>query len=127
MPELLLDPVGVWHGERMMPGGGGRHNEDDVLLWSPISMGYLPQRSCLSAILEENPDPKYTLSAKACLGILRRAVRREKISKMPEILVKALEKQAGISLSEITLTDESCEKNPSASTLVGGEQTAHAV
>lgn len=116
MPELLSDPDGVWLGERMMPAGGERRSEDDVLLWSPISMEYLPRRSCLSAILEENPDPKYTLSAKACLGILRRAVRRGKIAKMPEILVHALEKQSGVSLSEIISTDELLEKSPSAST-----------
>ena len=34
--------------------------------------------SHLSDILEENPDPKYNLSAKACLGILNRATRRGK-------------------------------------------------
>lgn len=106
MPELLSDPGGVWHGERMTQDGTAYLNGGVVSLWSPTLMDYLPRRSCLSAILEEDPDPKYTLSAKACAGILRRAVRRGKIAKMPPILVKALEKQAGVTLSEITLTEE---------------------
>ena len=44
--------------------------------------------SHLSDILEESPDPKYTLSAKACLGILTRASRRGK--KLPPMLEEAL-------------------------------------
>jgi hypothetical protein len=44
--------------------------------------------SHLSDILEEDPDPKYTLSAKACLGILTRASRRGK--KLPQMLEEAL-------------------------------------
>ena len=44
--------------------------------------------SHLSEILEEHPDPKYTLSAKACLGILTRASRRGK--KLPPMLEEAL-------------------------------------
>lgn len=42
----------------------------------------------LSQILEDNPNPKYNLSAKACQGILNRANRRGK--KLPEALEKAL-------------------------------------
>ena len=48
----------------------------------------------LSEILEEDADPKYNLSAKACQGILNRANKRGK--KLPEILQKALEAQAEI-------------------------------
>ena len=44
--------------------------------------------SHLSDILEENPDPKYELSPKACLGILTRANRRGK--KLPKLLEEAL-------------------------------------
>lgn len=51
-------------------------------------------RTRLSDILEENPDPKYNLSPKACLGILRRAEKRGK--ELPEILREALERQAGL-------------------------------
>ena len=47
--------------------------------------------SRLSQILEEDPLPKYSLSAKACLGILNRAAKRGK--ELPEILRKALENQ----------------------------------
>ena len=52
---------------------------------------YLPVKSSLSAVLEENADPSLNLSAKACQGILNRANRRGK--KLPEILQKALENQ----------------------------------
>ena len=44
--------------------------------------------SRLSQILEDNPHPKYFLSAKACQGILRRAERRGK--ELPEVLKAAL-------------------------------------
>lgn len=46
----------------------------------------------LSQILEKNPNPKYQLSPKACIGILRRAERRGK--KLPEALERALRAQA---------------------------------
>lgn len=76
---------------------GESPKEGEGFLWSPISMDYLPRKSCLSAILEENPDPKYNLSAKACRGILNRAERRGK--KLPTMLKEALERQS-ISKSE---------------------------
>ena len=44
--------------------------------------------SHLSQILEDSPHPRFSLSAKACQGILNRASRRGK--KMPEILESAL-------------------------------------
>lgn len=50
--------------------------------------------SHLSAILEVSPPRKYSLSAKACQGILNRAERRGK--PLPPILKKALEIQAGV-------------------------------
>jgi hypothetical protein len=50
--------------------------------------------SRLSQILEDNPHPKYFLSAKACQGILRRAERRGK--ELPETLKEALERQGAI-------------------------------
>ena len=49
--------------------------------------------SRLSQILEDCPHPKYSLSAKACQGILNRAERRGK--KLPEALETALKAQAG--------------------------------
>jgi hypothetical protein len=38
--------------------------------------------------LEENPSMKYSLSPRACLGILRRAEKRDK--ELPEMLERAL-------------------------------------
>jgi hypothetical protein len=52
----------------------------------------------LSDILEENPDPKYFLSQKACRGILRRAEKRGK--KLPGALQQALEAVATIDSRE---------------------------
>lgn len=55
------------------------------------SFGEFPNEenaSLLSQILEECPHPKYSLSAKACDGILRRAERRDK--ELPEALKLAL-------------------------------------
>ena len=45
--------------------------------------------STLSQILEENAPEKYSLSARACAGILRRAERRGK--ELPPMLREALE------------------------------------
>ena len=50
--------------------------------------------SFLSQILEDTPLPKYYLSRKACLGILRRAAERGK--GLPPQLKDALELQAGL-------------------------------
>ena len=50
--------------------------------------------SRLSQILEETPQAKYSLSAKACQGILRRAERRGK--DLPEILKAVLVEQAKV-------------------------------
>ena len=51
------------------------------------------QESTLSQILLAEVPEKYYLSPKACLGILRRASVRGK--ELPEVLRKALERQAG--------------------------------
>ena len=48
----------------------------------------------LSQILEENAPEKYSLSPKACAGILRRAERRGK--DLPPLLKAALMQQAGM-------------------------------
>lgn len=49
--------------------------------------------SRLSQILEVTPQEKYSLSAKACQGILRRAERRGK--DLPKLLKEALIRQSG--------------------------------
>ena len=66
---------------------------DGALLgeYSTHSFGESPSaavESHLSQILEDNPHPKYYLSAKACQGILNRAERRGK--DLPEALKVAL-------------------------------------
>ena len=82
---------------------GGGHTPDaswamgGLLLgeYTMHSFGEFPKEeneSLLSQILEEDAHQKYSLSAKACQGILNRANRRGK--KLPEILQTALEKQA---------------------------------
>ena len=115
------DPLSVTdfllRGECTTLDFGESHNGGEDSLFSPTSMAYLPLRSCLSAILEKNPDPKYNLSPKACQGILNRAERRGK--KLPEALRIALERQARLP-SETTTMDEFLPMNPSRSTLVGG-------
>ena len=70
--------------------------EDGALLgeYTMHSFGECPREenvSRLSAILEECPHPKYSLSAKACQGILNRAERRGK--KLPEQLERVLRAQ----------------------------------
>jgi len=52
--------------------------------------------SHLSQILEEEAPQKYSLSAKACQGILNRASKRGK--QLPEILKEALENQVSESV-----------------------------
>ena len=54
--------------------------------------------SRLSQILEDSPHPRYSLSAKACQGILNRAERRGK--ELPEALKDALVDQARTPLKE---------------------------
>ena len=62
--------------------------------YTMLSFGESPREenaSRLSQILEDSAQPKYYLSAKACLGILNRAEKRGK--ELPEILKQALENQ----------------------------------
>ena len=69
---------GALLGEYTMPSFGECPSEENV--------------SRLSAILEDSPHPKYSLSAKACQGILNRAERRGK--ELPKALKEALEAQS---------------------------------
>lgn len=54
----------------------------------------VPNPTKLSEILEDRPNPRYNLSAKACLGILNRAKKRGK--ELPGELRIALENQAHV-------------------------------
>ena len=74
------------------------------------SFGVCPKdenASHLSQILEASPHPKYSLSARACLGILNRAEKRGK--QLPEILKLALIQQAqrgGLIAYKVTASTE---------------------
>lgn len=107
--ELSWDATGASLGERMTLSFGVYRNGEEESVSLPISMDRLLRgsllivhgekpiyavRTRLSDILEKNPDPKYNLSPKACMGILRRAEKRGK--ELPEILREALERQAGL-------------------------------
>ena len=70
---------GAWLGECMTLNTGESPNVAVV--------------SRLSQILEETPQEKYRLSAKACQGILRRAERRGK--DLPQTLKTVLRMQSG--------------------------------
>ena len=75
-------------------------------VYSMHSFGECPSvesASHLSAILEASPHPKYSLSAKACLGILRRAERRGK--PLPDRLRRVLERKAALYQSTIKQPD----------------------
>ena len=63
--------------------------QEMLSVWGPHSVA---EESLLSQILEVNPPPKYNLTAKACLGILRRAERRGKA--LPERLKAVLIRQS---------------------------------
>ena len=63
--------------------------QEMLSVWGPHSVA---EESRLSQILEEDPLPKYNLTAKACLGILRRAERRGK--DLPEWLKAVLIRQS---------------------------------
>lgn len=74
----IWEDNGALRGEYLMHSFGARPKGENA--------------SHLSQILEASPHPKYSLSAKACLGILNRAERRGKV--LPEILKQALIQQA---------------------------------
>lgn len=98
---------GAWPGLSTTLSSGAFRKDANGLLWLRISEDlphppyYLtlnigekprePMPTKLSQILEENADPRYRLSARACQGILNRAERRGK--ELPKELKEALEKQ----------------------------------
>lgn len=93
---------GAWYGALTMRNTGEKPSETAVQemcsVWGPHSVA---EESRLSQILEETPHPKYNLTAKACLGILRRAERRGK--DLPKLLKAVLIRQSqGASPQETT-------------------------
>lgn len=97
---LCLTKAGLWQDASTVRGGIGPSLGEFLTL----SFGEYPSvdaESHLSQILEDSPHPKYSLSAKACQGIIRRAERRGK--PLPDLLRTVLEKQAqGGGLSQPT-------------------------
>ena len=79
-PAASWEMGGVLLGEYTMHSFGESPREENA--------------SHLSQILQDTVPEKYSLSEKACRGILTRASRRGK--ELPEVLKTALEKQAGI-------------------------------
>lgn len=105
-PEESSEMDGASLGEHTTPNTGECRSADGVSAWwltlTGIPQGTsslnvsekpnVPVDTKLSQILEENPDPKYTLTPQACAGILRRVERRGK--KLPETLKTVLEFQS---------------------------------
>ena len=97
----------------LTPGHGNLLGESYWELISPyaggawtLNTGVSPRdarESSLSQILEEDPSTKYYLTAKACMGILRRAFERGKA--LPKKLERALKIQAGLALPDGQVTD----------------------
>ena len=93
--------------------------------YTTVAFGESPKDavdSRLSAILEVCPHPRYSLSALACQGILRRAERRGK--ELPEILKEALIRQATLSKSgggcEVDSAGKRAGKGPLVQTELSG-------
>lgn len=105
-PSWEMDGASL--GEYTMPSFGVFHKEENGFVYLRTSMEnqhqeyYLilncgerpriPNPTKLSQIIEENPNPKYNLSAKACQGILNRAAKRGKT--LPNELEEALINQS---------------------------------
>lgn len=92
MRGISWETVGVSPGESEMPSIGESPRDGGASLWSWTIRDWTQTKSCLSNVLEGNPDVRYDLSAKACLGILNRAKKRGK--ELPKVLREALEVQA---------------------------------
>ena len=79
LPARSWETIILSHGESSMPRRAGESHKDGNV--------YL-----LSSILMDNVPERFSLSPKACQGILRRAEKRGK--ELPEVLRLALERQA---------------------------------
>lgn len=87
----------------LIGAGGSGPSHGEYLMHSFGESPSVAAVSRLSQILEASAHPKYYLSEKACLGIIRRAERRGK--KLPPMLEKALRLQCSglASTSGLTL------------------------
>ena len=78
------EPESSWEAREALPG-----------VSTTLNFGVCPsveRVSTLSEILEENAPEKYSLSPRACAGILRRAKARGK--ELPDLLKEVLEEKA---------------------------------
>ena len=109
---VLQELCGIKDPSLFIPGPPSRGGESDGPIaerswqtsfplrgesWTP-EVGEFPKdavESSLSSILMDNPPEKYRLSARACVGILRRSEKRGK--PLPPLLKEVLERQAGLS------------------------------
>ena len=107
MQEASSWMVGASLGSCMTHSIGECHSAERGFVYWQISMGTPqnpfcleqnigdyprePNPTLLSEILQDDADPRYNLSAKACRGILNRANKRGK--KLPDVLREALEAQ----------------------------------
>ena len=85
-----------WETVTVLPGGHSTLNTSESLKDAV--------ESSLSEVLETNVPEKYSLSPKACHGILRRAEKRGK--QLPSMLQEALEEVVRSSGAEIEDDDE---------------------
>ena len=114
----------------LTPGNGNLLGESYWEILSPwrgdaltLNTGVSPsvaKESSLWQTLEERPHPKNYLTAKACLGILRRAEERGK--ELPPQLKEALEVQAGLRQPPIPITSNE-SGHPEQSTSPPATQT----
>ena len=116
-PDASWETDGVSLGAFMMHSTTAYRKEDEEYVcfatstdtqrhtfYLTLNCGEKPRienKTRLSDILEESPGEKYTLSARACQGILNRAERRGK--KLPEQLEAALRAQAALQIVDISL------------------------
>ena len=92
-----------WETATVLPGGSSTHNTSESLRDADVSS--------LSEVLEMNAPEKYSLSAKACRGILRRAEKRGK--ELPDMLKEALMevvRSAGAEDDTDDDTEEDCDE-----------------
>ena len=100
--KIKDDSISVPRPPERWTKAGEIMGEDFSVAWRTLDAQYwgvpsVENASTLSQILQDSVHPMYYLSAKACLGILRRASERGK--ELPAVLKKALEQQAGLTQS----------------------------
>lgn len=118
---VLEETARITKKDAIIPGlEGDRNGDRPDVSWETdgASLGEYTMRSfgeCpreekesrLSQILEDNPPQRYSLSEKACLGILRRAKNRGK--ELPEQLEEALKRQASIAYRGIASIEQTLQ------------------